>query len=95
MTIAVIGGTGFIGRALVARAVRRGLAPVVVARGAHPVELPQAAIFAPADRSDGARLADIFRRHGVDTVIDIFALSLRNTSAVLAAAARQVAATCC
>lgn len=86
MTIAVIGGTGFIGRALVAQAVRRGLAPVVVARGTHPVELPQAAIFAPADRSDGARLADIFRRHGVDTVIDIFALSLRNTSAVLAAA---------
>jgi nucleoside-diphosphate-sugar epimerase len=49
MTLAVIGGTGFIGRAVVERALLRGLA------------------------------------HGVDTVVDIFALGLRNTGAVFEA----------
>lgn len=86
MTIAVIGGTGFIGRAVVERALLRGLAPIVVARGQHPVDLPQGAIFEPASRTDTDRLADIFRRHGVDTIIDIFALGLRNTQPVLDAA---------
>ena len=87
MTVAIIGGTGFIGTAVAGRLLLRGLRPVVVARGEHPVALPAGAIFEPGDRMDGARLGEIFRAHGVDTVIDIFALGLLNTRAVLEAVA--------
>jgi nucleoside-diphosphate-sugar epimerase len=87
MTVAFSGGTGFIGRAVAERLLLRGLRPVVVARGEHPVVLPAGAIFEPGDRMDGARLGEIFRAHGVDTVIDIFALGLLNTRAVLEAVA--------
>lgn len=83
MSIAIIGGTGFIGRAVAARVLARGQQPVVVARGEHKVALPDGAIFEAADRMDAQRLREIFRRHTVDTVIDIFALGMLNTSAVL------------
>lgn len=87
MTVAIIGGTGFIGTAVAERLLLRGLQPVVVARGEHPVALPEGALFERGDRMDGARLGEIFRTHGVDTVIDIFALGLLNTRAVLEAVA--------
>ena len=87
MTVAIIGGTGFIGTAVAERLVLRGLAPVIVARGEHPMSLPKGAIFEPGDRMDGARLGEIFRTHGVDTVIDIFALGMLNTRAVMEAVA--------
>lgn len=87
MTVAIIGGTGFIGSAVAERLVLRGLSPVVVARGEHPVALPQGASFERGDRMDATRLGEIFRAHGVDTVIDIFALGLLNTRAVMEATA--------
>ena len=68
MTVAIIGGTGFIGTAVAERLVRRGLAPVVVARGEHPVHLPEGAVLARGDRMDEARLVDIFKTLGVETV---------------------------
>lgn len=85
MTTAIIGGTGFIGTALIERLRLRGLAPVVISRGKHPVALPEGVVHETADRKDTARLVDIFRGHGVDTVIDIFALSMPNTAAVFEA----------
>lgn len=87
MTVAIIGGTGFIGTAVAERLVLRGLAPVVVARGEHPMSLPKGAIFERGDRMGGARLGEIFRTHGVETVIDIFALGMLNTRAVMEAVA--------
>jgi nucleoside-diphosphate-sugar epimerase len=87
VTVAIIGGTGFIGTAVAERLALRGLAPVVVARGEHPVNLPKGAILERSDRMDGARLGEIFRAHGVDTVIDIFALGMLNTRAVMEATA--------
>ncbi len=84
MAVAVIGGTGFIGSAVVERLVRRGIKPVVVSRGGHPVALPREAVVEQADRMDSDRLIELFRGHGVDTLIDIFALSQRNTEPVLA-----------
>jgi len=87
MTVAIIGGTGFIGTAVAERLVLRGLAPVVVTRGKHPMSLPKGAIYERGDRMDGARLGEIFRTHGVDTVIDIFALGMLNTRAVMEAVA--------
>ena len=87
MPLAIIGGTGFIGAAVAARAVRRGLAPLVLARGRHPVDLPAGATFAAVDRMDRAALVAAFRAHRVDTVIDIYALGLLNSRAVLDAMA--------
>ena len=87
MTVAIIGGTGFIGSAVAERLVLRGLAPIVVARGEHPVSLPGPAILERGDRLDQARLSEIFKAHDVDTVIDIFALGMLNTRAVMEATA--------
>ena len=85
MTVAVYGGTGFIGGAVVRRLLARGIAPLVLARGKHPVAVPKGATFVAAEREDGKRLVEIFQQHEVDTVIDIFALGLRNTAPMLEA----------
>lgn len=87
MTIAIIGGTGFIGRAVAERAVRRGLAPIAIARGEHDVDLPAGAVFERADRLDRDGLTAVLRRHKVGTVIDIYALGLLNTRPVIEAMA--------
>lgn len=86
MSFAIVGGTGFIGNAVAKRLTQRGMNPVVIARGQHPIALPDGAIFEAADRTDADALLTIFRRHNVDTIIDIFALSLGNTAPVLKAA---------
>jgi nucleoside-diphosphate-sugar epimerase len=85
MTLAILGGTGFIGSAVARRAVLRGLSPLVLARGEHPVDLPAGATFAPVDRTDGPALLATLRQHGVTALIDIYALGLLNTAPVLAA----------
>ncbi|NGP17048.1 NAD-dependent epimerase/dehydratase family protein [Devosia aurantiaca] len=85
MTVAVLGGTGFIGSAIVESLVLRGLSPVVIARGEHPIVLPDGAVFEAADRMDRERLSSICDKHGITTVIDIFALGMLNTAPVLAA----------
>ena len=85
MTIAILGGTGFIGTAVAKRLLARGEAPLVLARGKHPVALPDGARFEAADRMDGRRLVELLRDNDVDTVIDIFALGLKNTGPVLEA----------
>ena len=85
MTIAVLGGTGFIGTAVAKRILARGSTPLLLARGQHAVALPEGARFEAVDRLDGRRLVEIFQQHQVDIVIDIFGLGLLNTGAVLAA----------
>jgi nucleoside-diphosphate-sugar epimerase len=86
MSIAIIGGTGFLGPRIAARLVARGIEPLVIARGRHPVALPDGARFAAADRMDRAAIAGLLRAHGATAAIDIFALSLRNSQPVLDAA---------
>ena len=87
MTVAIIGGTGFLGTAVAARLLARDIEPLVIARGQHPVALPDGARFAAADRMDRAAIAALLREHRATAAIDIFALSLRNTQAVLDAVA--------
>lgn len=87
MTIAIVSGTGFLGPAIARRLIARGPTPLVIARGKHPVSLPDGATFAPADRMDSAALTALFTTHQVTCVIDIFTLSLRNTQPVLDATA--------
>lgn len=85
MAVAVLGGTGFIGSAVVERLVARDLEPVAIARGRQTVALPGGAVFEMADRRDSERLASIFVQHDITTVIDIFALGMLNTAPVLQA----------
>lgn len=54
----------------------------MLARGEHPVDLPDGAVFERVDRMDGAGLLAALRKHHVDTLIDIFALGRLNTQAV-------------
>lgn len=89
MRVAVIGGTGFVGTAVARRLLERGIEPVAVARGQHPVDLPPGTIIEFGDRMDEARMAEILRVHKIDTVIDIFCLGLLNTRSVLEAVARR------
>lgn len=84
MTVAILGGTGFIGTAVAGRLLLRGETPVLIARGKHPKPTTPV-VFETADRLDAARLVEIYRAHRVDTVIDIFALSLPNTAPSLEA----------
>jgi nucleoside-diphosphate-sugar epimerase len=87
MTVAIISGTGFLGTAVATRLVVRGIEPLVIARGRHPVALPDGARFAAADRMDRHAVAALLRQHCATAAIDIFALSLRNTGAVMDAVA--------
>lgn len=87
MTIAIIGGTGFLGTATAKRLKQRGHDVLVVARGKSPVALPDGVKFEKADRMDGSKLAELLKANGVSSVVDIFALSLRNTQPVIEAAA--------
>lgn len=89
MGVAVLGGTGFIGSAVVERLLLRGIEPVAIARGEQPVRLADGAIFEPADRRDGAALAAILDKHRIETLIDIFALGMLNTRAVFEAMATR------
>ncbi|MYW01596.1 NAD(P)-dependent oxidoreductase [Streptomyces sp. SID3343] len=68
--VAVLGGTGFIGRPLCAALTARG--HHVLAIGRREPAVPVAATFVPFDVSDAApeALAALFREHGVTCVIN-------------------------
>ena len=83
MTVAIIGGTGFLGTAVARRLIAHGQDALVIARGREPIALPQQARFEAADRTDTPTLVRLFKAHGVSAVIDIFTLSLANTQPVL------------
>lgn len=85
MVTAIVGGSGFLGRQVALRLLAHGEKPVVVHRGREPARLPDPVIVEHADRTDGERLTDLFRRHGVTAVVDIFALSASNTLPVMRA----------
>lgn len=87
MSIAIIGGTGFLGTATAKRLNERGHEVLVVARGQSPVNLPDGVKFEKADRMDGDKLAKLLKANGATSVIDIFALSLRNSQPAIEAAA--------
>lgn len=88
MTIAIIGGTGFLGTAVAHRLIARGHDVLAIARGREPVDLPAGARFAQADRMDTSAITQLLREHKAEAVVDIFTLSLRNTQPVLDAVAQ-------
>lgn len=87
MTVAVLGGTGYLGPEVAARLQAHGREVLVLARGRHPVSLPNGVRFEAVDRMDTDRLAGLLREQGVSAVVDIFALSLRNTQPAIEATA--------
>lgn len=89
MNVAIIGGTGFIGRYVAERLLLRGVTPVVIARGQHPVLLPWEVLFRPADRMDRDAVSRILCDHNIEVVIDIFALGMLNTKTVFEAMAER------
>ncbi|WDR05881.1 NAD-dependent epimerase/dehydratase family protein [Devosia rhodophyticola] len=88
MTIAVVGGTGFIGVELAKRLHAHDQDVAAIARGREAVRLPKDVAFVEADRMDAARMAAVLDDIRPSAVIDIFTISLRNTQSVLDAVGR-------
>jgi nucleoside-diphosphate-sugar epimerase len=88
MSIALVGGSGFLGRNIALRLLAHGEKPLVIHRGNEAPNLPETVAVAHADREDEDALVSIFTQHDVEVVIDVYALSLENTRAVISAAQR-------
>ena len=85
MRVAVIGGTGFIGRAIVAELDAAGHAVLVVHRGQREIEGSTVLEHAHVDRHDVAGLIAALDRFGADALIDGIALTARDADDVLTA----------
>lgn len=88
MTIAIVGGTGFLGSAITRHLLSRDREVVQISRGTSNYPTVTGARFAHADKLDENALFAIFREHGVTNVIDIMTLTLQMTEPLLAATAR-------
>ncbi len=94
MTIAVIGGTGFLGNAIARALVAQGASVVQVARGQTTQNPVQGAVFAAADKADFDGVKRVLVDHKVEAVIDVMTLTLATTQplldAIVAVGARYV-----
>ena len=88
MTVAIVGGTGFLGTAIAKALVARGADVVQIARGRRTETPTPGARFARSDKADAETLVDLFRRYGVREVVDVMTLTLATTAPLLAATAR-------
>jgi nucleoside-diphosphate-sugar epimerase len=85
MRIAILGGTRFIGRAVVERLVGEGHELLVVHRGEHePADLPAVA-HAHVDRHDGSALAGALKPFDVEGLVDISGMNAVAADAALGA----------
>lgn len=88
MEVGVVGGTGFVGRAIVRELVGAGHQVMVVHRGVHEVDdEPVGVVHAHVDRCDADGLAQALA--SCETVIDTYALTRTDADAVVAAAPKQ------
>jgi nucleoside-diphosphate-sugar epimerase len=87
MNVAVLGGTGFIGSAVVQRLVARGASVVAISRGRCAAALPAGVVHETADRQDSAALAAIIGRQRPSVLIDIVPMTMAGTQPVLDAIA--------
>ena len=85
MRVAVIGGTGFIGRTIVAELESAGHAVLVVHRGQREPESLSTSEHAHVDRHDVSGLIAAFDRFEVDALIDGIALTARDADDALTA----------
>jgi nucleoside-diphosphate-sugar epimerase len=90
MRIAILGGTRFIGRAVVERLVAEGHSLLLVHRGEHePADLPAVA-HAHVDRHDGPALAAALEPFGVEALVDISGMNAAAADAALGAVGPSV-----
>ncbi|MFI7061964.1 NAD-dependent epimerase/dehydratase family protein [Kribbella sp. NPDC050124] len=90
MRIAILGGTRFIGRAVVERLAAEGHELLVVHRGEHePAGLP-AVEHAHVDRHDGPALAAALTPFGVEGLVDISGMNAAAADAALDAVGASV-----
>lgn len=87
MSVAIVGGTGFLGSAIARALVARGADVLQIARGRRGESAIAGASFAMADKADEAAL-DRILGNGVTSVIDVMTLTLATTRPLLAATAR-------
>jgi nucleoside-diphosphate-sugar epimerase len=85
MRVVMIGGTGFIGGAIVTELEAAGHAVLVVHRGTHEPETASTSEHAHLDRHDVAGLASALDRFEADALIDGIALTARDADDVLTA----------
>lgn len=83
--IAIIGGTGFVSRAITEDALARGHAVRLFHRGAHPNETRAESVL--VDRADTDRLRAELARFAPGCVIDTYAMTARDAVALCAALA--------
>ena len=90
MRIAILGGTRFIGRAVVERLAAEGHELLVVHRGEHePADL-RAAAHAHVDRHDGPALAAALEPFGVEALVDVSGMNAAAADAALGAVGPSV-----
>ncbi len=85
MNVAVLGGTGFIGSAVVQRLVARGAGVVAISRGRRVANATPGVVHETADRQDSAALTAIIARHLPSALIDIVPMTMAGTQPVLEA----------
>ncbi|MGE3271802.1 MAG: NAD-dependent epimerase/dehydratase family protein [Chloroflexota bacterium] len=85
MRIAVLGGTGFLGRAIVADLEAAGHTVLVIHRGQHELQTAADTLHAHLDRHDVHALAAALDSFGPDALIDGFALTARDADDALLA----------
>ena len=86
MRVLVIGGTRFIGRAIVDRLLREGHAVTLLNRGRTPDPFGTRVRRVVGDRRETAVLERAFRRTDFDVVVDVIAYHERDTEALVQAA---------
>ncbi|UCC76185.1 MAG: NAD-dependent epimerase/dehydratase family protein [Anaerolineales bacterium] len=85
MRVLVIGGTRFIGRAIVEELLHREHAVTVYHRGQHEVEFAHPVEHVHGDRRDYARFRSHLANLSCDAVVDVIAMNADDTRALVAA----------
>jgi nucleoside-diphosphate-sugar epimerase len=90
MRIAILGGTRFIGRAVVERLVAEGHELLVVHRGEHEPDDFPSAVHAHVDRHDGPALAAAVKPFDPEALVDVSGMNAAAADAALGAVGAEV-----
>jgi nucleoside-diphosphate-sugar epimerase len=90
MRIAILGGTRFIGRALVEQLAAEGHSPLVVHRGEHEPSGVVDVEHAHVDRHDGSALAAALKPVDPDALVDVSGMNAVAADAALGAVGSSV-----
>jgi len=91
MNVLVIGGTRFIGRAIVEELLRRGHTVTVYHRGRHEVEFSGPVAHVHGDRRDYSRFRTDLARLSPEAVVDVIPMNADDTRALVEALRGRIA----